>query len=251
MAATLIAHRGYAGLAPENTVRAVRTATDHDVTDMVEIDVQPAACGTPVVIHDHRLDGSRNGQPLTDREGVVWETPLETVTAAEVLGSGETVPTLSTVLEAVPQSVRVNVELKTPGTLDIALGMGLEPSAVADRRERWVPFVERVVADCDAAGRDVLFSSFAPAALAAAEEVAPDYGTAPIAWGETREAIEMARHLDSEAVHPRHTAVDETVLEAAQAAGIAVNVWTLEEESEVTGPTERVDGLIADVPLSV
>jgi len=54
----VIAHRGYAGVAPENTIEAVTRAADRDETAMLEIDVQPAACGTPVVIHDERLGGS-------------------------------------------------------------------------------------------------------------------------------------------------------------------------------------------------
>ncbi|MFC6768329.1 glycerophosphodiester phosphodiesterase, partial [Natrinema soli] len=71
----VIAHRGYAGVAPENTIQALTRAADRDETAMLEIDVQPAACGTPVVVHDERLEGTRDGRPLTDAAGLVWETP--------------------------------------------------------------------------------------------------------------------------------------------------------------------------------
>ena len=111
----VIAHRGYAGVAPENTVDAATRAVSDDETAMLEIDVQPAACGTPVVIHDERLDGSRDGRPLTDATGLVRETPLEKLRETHVLGTDATVPTLAEFLAAVLERVGVNVELKEHG----------------------------------------------------------------------------------------------------------------------------------------
>ncbi|MFC7172752.1 glycerophosphodiester phosphodiesterase [Haloplanus litoreus] len=51
---SVIAHRGFAGINPENTVAAVRMAADR--ADSVEVDVVACADGTPVVFHDARLD---------------------------------------------------------------------------------------------------------------------------------------------------------------------------------------------------
>ncbi len=104
---SLIAHRGYAGIAPENTVGAAVRAAGHDATTMIEIDVQPAACGTPVVIHDTALDGRRDGRPLTDATGPVWDASLEALAETSVLGTDESVPTLRTLLEAIPDTVGV------------------------------------------------------------------------------------------------------------------------------------------------
>lgn len=247
----VIAHRGYAGLAPENTIEAARRAGEHDATDAIEIDVQPAADGTPVVIHDHRLDGSRNGRPLTDAEGLVWETPLEQITSAEVLESGETVPTLDELLEAIPRGVDLNVELKSPGTQDIALAGPVPEDELVERRDRWLPFVDRVIAVCDRHSGRVIISSFAEPAIAAVAELAPDYDTAPICWGDPEVGLTAARRHESTAVHPRHSALDDDFLRAARDAGIDVNVWTLEDEARAETLADRVDGMISDVPLEV
>ncbi|HYL99579.1 MAG TPA: glycerophosphodiester phosphodiesterase family protein [Blastocatellia bacterium] len=60
----VIAHRGASSVAPENTLEAFRIALDLGA-DGVEMDVHLSADGTPVVIHDRRVDRT------TDRSGRV------------------------------------------------------------------------------------------------------------------------------------------------------------------------------------
>jgi glycerophosphoryl diester phosphodiesterase len=262
MAPTLAAHRGFAGSYPQNTELAVRRAAAHPGTAMVEVDVRPAADGTPVVFHDSRLDTAADGGPgLTDREGVVHETPLAEVTAAEVLGSGETVPTLAAVRDACPDGVRLNVELKNPGSFDIRPGADLDTDDRAARRELWRPFVERVLGVLD--GTDALLSSFCEGALAAATE-AGTHPTAVLCAGTVDAAAAVARRHDCAAVHPSlddllgddprtdapaRTDARDRLLEAAAAHDWAVNAWTVTRWHEVARLDRLgVDGVIADHP---
>ena len=263
----VFAHRGFAGVDPENTVSALVGAAEYEATAMVEIDVQPAACGTPVVFHDDRLEGRRDGRPLTDAEGVVWETPLEAVTDAKVLGSDQTVPTLADALEALPDSVGVNLELKNPGTADVRFGEALPEGERDARRELWTPFVERVVADCDSFDGEILFSAFFEGAIAALREVAPEYAAAVLVWDELADGLEVARRYDCEAIHPPLNVIAGTsmagdayrglpagapgvdVLEVAHEEGRAVNVWTVETWVQFDELREAgVDGIIAEYP---
>ncbi|WP_265109086.1 glycerophosphodiester phosphodiesterase [Halosolutus halophilus] len=263
----VIAHRGYAGVEPENTIGAAVRAADRDETAMLEIDVQPAACGTPVVIHDERLDGTRDGRPLTDASGLVWETDLETVRDARVLGTDETVPTLAAFLEAIPATVGVNVELKNPGTADLRFAESLAPNERADRRAVWEPFVDRAIDDCDAFEGEILFSSFCEGALAAVRDVAPDYATAPLVWDDLEAGIEIARRYDCEAIHPPRNAIAGTplatteyggfpggepaidVVERAHGEGRAVNVWTIETWTQFDQLARAgVDGIVVEYP---
>ncbi|WP_255192320.1 glycerophosphodiester phosphodiesterase [Natronobeatus ordinarius] len=263
----VIAHRGFAGVFPENTVGAAVAAADREETSMLEIDVQPAACGTPVVFHDDRLEGTRDGRPITDAEGLVWETPLEELRETDVLGSGEPVPTLAELLEAVPETVAVNVELKNPGTADVRFAEALPERDRDPRRELWSPFVERVVDDCDAFGGELLFSSFFEGALAAARDVAPEYAAATLVWDSLADGLEVARRYDCEAIHPPRNAVTGTamtgeeyyglpasepevdVLAVAHEEGRAVNVWTIETWVQFDELREAgVDGIIAEYP---
>ncbi|MFB6129610.1 MAG: glycerophosphodiester phosphodiesterase [Salinigranum sp.] len=145
----VVAHRGFAGVNPENTVAAARAAAEAGA-DAVELDVMPCADGVPVVFHDDHLDAgtgrsaARTGRSaartdrtaaetghgdaaegestvggwsrgVTDGAGVVWETTCEAVLEAEVLDSGERVPRLDDFAAAVPDDVALNVELKRPG----------------------------------------------------------------------------------------------------------------------------------------
>ncbi|WP_080505226.1 glycerophosphodiester phosphodiesterase [Halorubrum aethiopicum] len=261
---TLIAHRGFAGENPENTVAAASAAAGRDVpdsrrADLVEVDAVPTADGDVVAFHDDRLAGRAGGAlGLTDAEGVVWETDTETVTDAEVLGSGETVPLLADVLAAVPADVGVNVELKNPGRTDLRSGEKLSGAELAERTAVWRPFVERVVGILDDHDNAVLLSSFCEGALAASREVS-SYPVAPILSGSVEDGLEIAREHDAEAVHPpidlvRGTpfAADEVtggvdLVETAHAEGREVNVWTVETwyEARLLAAV-GVDGIIAD-----
>ncbi|MFP8952043.1 glycerophosphodiester phosphodiesterase [Natrialbaceae archaeon A-arb3/5] len=263
----VIAHRGYAGVEPENTVAAAVNAAARDETAMIEIDVQPAACDTPVVVHDERLDGERGGRPLTDLTGFVWETLLADLESTRVLGTDESVPTLATLLEAIPETIGVNVELKNPGIETVRPDESLSPAVRDERRAIWEPFVERVVEDCDAFGGELLFSSFCEGAIAAIRTVAPEYAAAPLIWSDLEAGVEIARRYDCEAIHPPRNAIvgtdlvetsyagvsagepDLDVLEVAHDEGRAVNVWTVETWHEFDQlAAVGVDGIVAEYP---
>ncbi len=244
---TVIAHRGFAGVCPENTVAALSGAADRGA-DMVELDVQPTADGDVVVIHDSELDA------LTDRSGVVWEQPTATVTAARVLGTEERVPRLATVLDALPTDVGVNIELKNPGTEPVRPGEALGEAAREQARERWQRFVESVVAATDRFDHDILYSSFCEGALAAlaaldretprATLVAPTCGDA---------GVTVARRYDVDAIHPplEQCGPDAAVDWAGVAADLdaSLNVWTVTDWQEArTAVRGGADGIIADYP---
>lgn len=261
---TLIAHRGFAGENPENTVAAVKAAADGTVAkprraDLVEVDAVATADGDVVVFHDDRLAGRADGAfGLTDAEGLVRETDTETVTNAEVLGSGETVPLLRDVLAALPADVGVNVELKNPGRGDLRFGEKLADDELAERTAVWRPFVDRVCSVLADHDNEVLLSSFYEAALAASREVS-SYPVAPILAESVEDGLEIADAYDAEAVHPpigliRGTPFSEEagnagvgLVEAAHAANREVNVWTVETWYQARWlAAVGVDGIIAD-----
>jgi glycerophosphoryl diester phosphodiesterase len=271
----LIAHRGFAGVAPENTVGAVEFAAAggsaesaaRQGADAIEIDVMVTSDGQLVAFHDDRLAGRDGGERgLTDREGIVWETPWAEVREAEVLGSGETVPSLSAVMDAIPAHVRVNVELKNPGSSDLRFAEQLDGDDLDAAVERWQPFVADVLDVVGDYPHDVLCSSFYEGALAATRNVDDSVPVAPLLWDDVETGLALARRYDAEAVHPPYNMVSGTpfyedqyyvsgpfadvdLVEVAHAEGREVNVYTLAtwyqaKELAAAG----VDGLIADYP---
>ena len=56
----VVAHRGYSGVYPENTMLAFRKAVEAG-SDEIELDVQLTKDGTLVVIHDEKVDRTTDG----------------------------------------------------------------------------------------------------------------------------------------------------------------------------------------------
>lgn len=93
----VVAHRGYSAVAPENTLAALEAALRAGA-DAVEFDVQPAACGTPVLFHDLLLGRTTNGVGPLRRRPLAQ---LKALDAGSWFGSafaGERIPTLQEAL---------------------------------------------------------------------------------------------------------------------------------------------------------
>ncbi|WP_256390781.1 glycerophosphodiester phosphodiesterase [Natronoarchaeum rubrum] len=281
---SLIAHRGFAGVYPENTVAAVESASRGGKgdgaakrsADMIEIDVVPCG-GRPhegddfevVVFHDDRLasrDGGERG--LTDHENtLVWETPCSEVRNAEVLESGETVPTLREVLSAIPPSVAVNIELKNPGDTDVRFAEKVEGDELEARKDVWRPFTRRVLDIASEFENHVLVSSFMQAALATTREYDAGIPIAFLFWDSIDVGLEITDEYDCEALHPPYNMVagspffndayyiddpgfaDIDLIERAHDEGRAVNTWTVGTWYQAEQLVDAgVDGIIADYP---
>ncbi|QLG27618.1 glycerophosphodiester phosphodiesterase [Halorarum halophilum] len=263
---TVIAHRGFGGLYPENTVDAVERATvGSDAADAVEIDVMPTADGRVVAFHDE-TPARVTGVPgdLADRP--IWETPYDTLRDLDVLGTGRGIPTLPAVLDAVPTDVPVNIEFKNPGSADVRFAECLGERALERARERWSPFAERVLDAVDVTGHDVLVSSFCEGAIAAIKAVDPSVPVASVVWDSLADGLAIARRHDCEALHVPRTAVQGTsfygadyhvegwregvdVVAAARGEGRAVHAWTVTNWRQAAELADAgVDAIIADYP---
>jgi glycerophosphoryl diester phosphodiesterase len=103
----IIGHRGAAGLVPENTLPSFQRAVELGV-DAIELDVHFLE-GRLWVIHDTELDRTTNGSG-----------PLKAQTTAQLraldAGNGARIPFLEEVMELIPPSLLLNIELKGAGT---------------------------------------------------------------------------------------------------------------------------------------
>lgn len=99
----IIGHRGAPALAPENTIPSFTRAIEEGVNG-IELDVHKVDQHL-VVIHDESVDRTSNGK------GVLQEFSFEALRKLD-FGEGATIPTLVEVIETVPTSILINVELK-------------------------------------------------------------------------------------------------------------------------------------------
>lgn len=221
----LVGHRGCGDHGPENTACAVAAAARR--LPAVEIDLRRCGSGELVAAHDARVDD------FTDGSGRVAALDLASLRGLGVDGTTEPVATLSEVLEAVPNEVTLQIELKEPG-----LWVDLR-AALAER------------------GRsNVRLSSFVAPALAevARSDWAPETG---LLFDDHPAAnLDLAAALDCENVHPHAEQCLETdVVERAHDAGLRVYAWGLEATAgapEARAATVRalaergVDGVTTD-----
>ena len=222
----VIAHRGAAGSAPENTLASVRQAIE-DGADWIEIDVQETVDGEVVVIHDSDF------MKLSGVNLNVWNGTLEQVRAIDV-GSwfnpefaDERVPTLAEVLEEVDGRSGVIIELKYYG-----YDQQLE--------QRVVDIVEQSdMVD------DVMIMSLSYAGTQKIRALRPDWTIGLLA---AQAAGNLVR-LDADFLAVNERIATAQLIRAASAAGKQVFVWTINDAIDMSSMISLgVDGIITDEP---
>jgi glycerophosphoryl diester phosphodiesterase len=149
-------------------------------------------------------------------------------------GPGATL-TLDAVLELCRGRVGVNVELK------------------ADRDERQAAELGRRVARrlAERSDPDAYVSSFWWPALTAARDTAPNVRRAFLFSDSPDRAALIASAVSAGlwALHPERTYVTRELVDAAHAAGIRVNVWTVNDQDEIAACAALgVDGIMSNWP---
>jgi glycerophosphoryl diester phosphodiesterase len=111
-AVEIIAHRGYSGKAPENTLASLEAAVVAGA-DAVEFDLHTAACGTPVLFHDDMLSRTTNGVGPVRRRTLVQ---LKTLDAGKWFApefAGERIPSFEEALALLDGRIgRIYAEVK-------------------------------------------------------------------------------------------------------------------------------------------
>ena len=239
----VLAHRGGAGLRPENTIASF----EHGIAcgaDGLELDVRLAADGEVVVIHDGTLERTTDATgPVAARTAdelarVDAGAKFRAEDGAPFRGLGIGVPRLRDVLSRFP-AVPCVIELKgeDPAIAHAAAG---------------------VVRECRALDR-VCFGGFSDRVVRAARDAAPEAmtsaATEEIRWAIYRARVGLApraprfrgfqvpeRYGPTKVVTPRFVRV-------MRRAGLFVQVWTVNTAHDIARLLEwGVHGVITDVP---
>lgn len=106
-----IAHRGISARYPENTLAAFKGAIDAGA-HMIELDVSLSMDRHPVVIHDETVDRTTNGTGAVRTLSLKQLCQLDAGSWFDPRFSGERLPSLAQVLDAVKGRLQVNIEIK-------------------------------------------------------------------------------------------------------------------------------------------
>ncbi|CAI9007070.1 glycerophosphoryl diester phosphodiesterase [Brevibacillus sp. IT-7CA2] len=128
-----MAHRGWSGKAPENTMTAIRLALAEPAIKAMEIDVQLTRDGVPVLIHDFTLERTTNGRGLVMDHTLAELRELDAGSWFGDKFAGERIPTLEEVLVAVKGRCTLNIELKA--TSDMYPGIAEKVLALLEKHE--------------------------------------------------------------------------------------------------------------------
>ncbi len=283
----IIAHRGGAGLAPENTLAAFSGALALDV-DGIEMDVRLTADGEPVLYHDARLKPEITR--TADDEWLKEEGPaIKALTLQELKSfdvgrvkrrtkyarrypkqkpsDGERIPTLNEVVTLAQRmgkhTVQFWIEIKTS---PVEPDLTPSPETVADA-------VIGIVRKADLIDRSLLLS-FDWRSLVYAQRVAPEIATAYVSSQSGRfDTIQVGKagaspwtagfDIDEfggsvpRAIHaaggqywsPNYRQLDRKNVEEAHSLGLKVIVWTPNKKEEMRRLIDMgVDGMTTDRP---
>lgn len=256
----IIAHRGARSLAPENSISAAKRAFENHA-DGWELDVAMSVDGELVVIHDDTLERTSNVKEVfSDRSPwsvydftmddlkkldvgtwFVESDPFEQIAKGNISDQyvgeyqGEPIPTLrEALIYTKDNNWWVNIEIKD------ASGTFADAVIVSDV----VKLVEELGME-----DQVLISSFNFDYLKQVKANNQSLPTGVLVNKIVMDPLALMKELDAQAFHPGMKVTYEKQVSLLLKEGYAVNVWTVNEESDMQKLIEMgVTGIITDFP---
>lgn len=240
----VVAHRGGAALAPENTLGAFANALKIGV-DMVECDVHLSKDGELVVMHDPDLTRT------TDGNGFIYQMDLADIqkldAAAKFKGGpwpAERVPTLDEVLDLVKGKTKIQIEIKVEKFLG-----------------RYAGIEQKVIDAVNARGMvdDVVIISFDFPTIAEVKKLDPHFKTGALMNATTLSlnakrphdefVAEVLQQTGADYIMPSAAGVSDLLVNAVHAAGLKIGVWTVDGPGEMRRMAEwGVDAITTNAP---
>jgi glycerophosphoryl diester phosphodiesterase len=219
---TIVAHRGWSGEAPENTMAAFKLALTEPDIAIIELDVHLSKDGVPVVIHDHMLDRTTSGT------GRVKDYTLEELRWLDAGSwfapefSEERIPTLEEVLELAKGRCLLHVELKKMG--DVYEGI----------EEKVIKLIHR-----HGMKDQVVLSSFDHDSMKCVNEIDPSIPTGLIFLGNPTLLVEQLRYTGASSVSMHYSFVTRELVNEMEEHEIDLGVWTVDDPETLASIVEQ------------
>ncbi|MCD9023134.1 glycerophosphodiester phosphodiesterase [Cohnella sp. NL03-T5] len=217
-----VAHRGFSGRAPENTLAAFRMAMSQPFVQWIELDVHLSRDNVPVVIHDGTLKRTTNGQGLVREKTAAELGALDAGSWFHASFASEGVPTLEQVVALTSGRCRLNVELK---------------GDAADR-----DLLARKVVDVVRSYRlehDTVITSFHPELLSSVRNYYPAMRTGLIIDDRPFNLIPMLTVMGASVLSIGYGRLTPQLLQQSADASIDVMAWTVNSPGDLRRLAKR------------
>lgn len=228
-----IAHRGFSGKYPENTMRAFEAAVKAGC-DGIETDLHMTKDGVIVICHDEKLDRT------TDGEGFIVDynyKELQKFNAGIHFNEGafsDKIPTLDEFLDFVKdKGLFINIELKN----NIFIYTGLEEEVIKRIHEYRLE-------------ENVILSSFNHYSMVKVKQLDPGIKTGLLYSATLYNVHEYAKKLGADAVHPFFPSLqDKNIVRKIKESGLKINTYTVNEKIYMKQLMDLgIDGIITNFP---
>ncbi len=242
----VVAHRGGRVWAPENTLAAFRKSVDLGA-DGIELDIHRCKTGELIVIHDEEVDRTTDGTGFVKdmtlaqlralSAGAKWApaTQLRKLSTGITYSSEfkkEKLPLLTEVFDLVNGKLVINIEIKN-APIDYP---GIEDDLIALLKK--YPHPDKI-----------MVSSFDHDVIHRFHEKAPQYKCAILSDCILSDVGSYAKAVGANNWNPGFGDFRADAAQRAHAAGLKVNVWTVNSPDEwKSAMAMPVDGIITDDP---
>ena len=227
----IIAHRGFSGAYPENTMLSFQKAVEYGA-DGIELDVHLSKDGELMIIHDESL------KRTTGIDGFVFDytrSELERINAGKTKNDefGFTpIPSLEEYLSMIKGTgLYTNIELKTA------------PVCYPGIEEKTIELIRRIGIE-----DRVFFSSFNWLSIFRVRQLAPEFRVGLLFDGLKLHGIGQKIHSAGlECYHPSFKLLDDEAVRELKENRIELNVWTVNEPDDMKQCLKwGIDGLITN-----
>ncbi len=230
----VIAHRGAAAYAPENTLAGLCVAYLLRAR-WVEFDVKLSRDGIPVLFHDEKLERTTSGRGELRDHDLAQLLTLDAGSWLHEAYSGEGVPTMEAAVRlALTLGLETNIEIKP------------SPGREAETAEAVIELLDRIWPKERPAP---LISSFYPKVLEVVRDRAPVLPRAFLSFTVPANWAEIMVELDCVALHLKETSLDEDTLAAFREQQVPVVAFTVNDPERARWLVERgVRAIVTDRP---
>lgn len=226
------AHRGASGYYPENTMVAFEKAMEMGCTGF-ETDVQVTKDGVLVIIHDEMVDRTTDGVGWIKDYTYNELIKLDAGSWKSKEFSAARIPTLEEFISLVKdKDLIINLELKT----GIVLYEGIE--------EKVIDLIYKNKME-----KKVILSSFNHYSVVRCKEISKELKTGLLYSDGLYKPYNYAIATGADAIHPNFRAINDDIIRESKAAGVEVNLYTVNEEKDMRRFFKLgVGGIITNYP---